>query len=52
MVGLSGDEGAHPPDVPPAALEDLLLGALVQHHVEDLGRDSIQSKKVSRKVSQ
>ena len=35
MVGLSGDKGAHPPDVLPARLEDLLLRALVQHHVED-----------------
>ena len=35
MVGLSGDEGAHSPDVLPAGLEDLLLRALVQDHVED-----------------
>ena len=35
MIGLAGDESAHAADVLPARLEDLLLGALVQHHVED-----------------
>ena len=35
MVGLPLDEGAHAGHVLPAALEDLLLRPLVQHHVED-----------------
>ena len=35
VVGLARDKGAHAADILPARLEDLLLGALVQHHVEN-----------------